>query len=446
MAEPVPDPEAVELLQQLVRNACVNDGSPGSGGEARSAEVIESYLGLGAQEAERFEPLPGRRSLVARIEGSDPDAPTLMYMGHTDVVPVNVDEWDRDPFAGELVDGEVWGRGAIDMLNLTATMAVAFGRLRKSGFRPRGTLVYAAVADEEALSVHGAGWLVDNARDAFGADYVVTESGGIPMPTRSGVRLPVVVGEKGVFWRVIRVHGTAGHASAPLRTDNALVSAAKVVERLAAFRPLAVIGESWRRFVDGMDMPPEVSAMLLDPGRVDELCDVLPDVGLARQAHACTHTTFAPTIMRAGSKVNVIPDVVELEVDVRALVGQGGDDVDAMITEALGDLAERAEVVRMIDDPASESPVETPLWDALAGLAGRFHPGAKLVPFVTPGATDGRFFRRLGAVAYGFGMFSNRLGFEQFSSMFHGANERVDVDSLAMSAELFEHLARDFLG
>lgn len=209
--------EVVELLQQLIRNRCVNDGTASSGHEATSVETLRSFLGQGGFDVETYEASPGRESLVARIEGTEPEAPTLLLMGHTDVVPVTEENWDRDPFGGELVEGEVWGRGAVDMLNLTASMAVAFRDLARSGFRPRGGLAYLAVADEEALGSHGAGWLTSNEPDAVRADYVITESGGIPLPTPAGLRLPVIVGEKGAFWCRIVVRGTAGHASQPLR-------------------------------------------------------------------------------------------------------------------------------------------------------------------------------------------------------------------------------------
>ena len=136
----------VELLQTLIRNACVNDGTPESGGETRNAQVLGGYLNGNGVGIEHFESLPGRGSVVARIEGTDPNAPTLCLMGHTDVVPVNANGWSRDPFGGELVDGEVWGRGAIDMLNVTASMAVAFRALASSGWKPKGTLVYSAKA------------------------------------------------------------------------------------------------------------------------------------------------------------------------------------------------------------------------------------------------------------------------------------------------------------
>jgi acetylornithine deacetylase/succinyl-diaminopimelate desuccinylase-like protein len=241
--------ECTDLLQQLIRNACVNDGTVGSGGETRSSDLLRSYLEGSGVDIETYEAAPGRTSLVARIEGTDPDAPTLLLMGHTDVVPANPEHWRHDPFGGELIDGEIWGRGAVDMLNLTASMAVATKRLARSGFAPRGTLIYLAVADEEAFGDYGAAHLVANERDAVLADYVITESGGIPLPSPSGLKLPVIVGEKGVFNLRIRVRGTAGHGSQPYRTDNALVTAAEIVRRIDAFEPATKIHEIWQRFI-----------------------------------------------------------------------------------------------------------------------------------------------------------------------------------------------------
>src|SRR5256714_9788376 len=164
--------QTVELLQQLIRTGCVKDGSVGSGQEVRTSDVLRGYLGGGGLDVEVYEPdgAPGRTSLVARIEGTDPAAPTLCLMGHTDVVPVKPEHWTRDPFGGELVNGEVWGRGAIDMLNLTASQAVAFRALarKRGGWRPRGTLGYLACADEEAGGALGAGHVVKKHWDALG--------------------------------------------------------------------------------------------------------------------------------------------------------------------------------------------------------------------------------------------------------------------------------------
>ena len=437
--------EVTELLQHLIRNECVNDGSPDSGHEDRSADLLTDYLEGPGIELERYESLPGRTSLVGRIEGRRADAPTLLLMGHTDVVPVNPDGWRNDPFGGELIDGEVWGRGAVDMLNLTASMAVAVRKLAREGFRPDGTLVYLAVADEEALGTYGAHHLVEHERDAVAADYVITESGGIPMPTSSGMRLPVMVGEKGSCWCVLRVGGTPGHGSQPFRTDNALVKASEVVRRIAAYRPETRIHETWRSTVEGLELPAEISEPLLRADGLIEMCEALP-LGLARIAHACTHTTFAPTIMRAGSKINVIPDSVELEIDIRTLPGHGADEVRSMLDEALGELSAEVEIVKLADDPATESPVDTPLWDTLQRVTRDVYADSTLMPMLMVAATDARFFRRVGATAYGFGLFSTNLTFEDFATMFHGDDERVDVESLRLSTDLWEAVSRDLLG
>ena len=439
--------EVTDLLQHLIRNACVNDGTEASGHESLSADVLAAYLDGSGLDLERFEPIPGRANLVARLSGSDPAAPTLLLMGHTDVVPANPDRWRNDPFGGELIDGEVWGRGAVDMLNLTASMAVAAKRAA-AGRPPRGTLVYLAVADEEALGAHGAGWMLEHAPDAVAADHVVTESGGyrLPVPSASGPKLPVIVAEKGSYWCTIRVRGTPGHASMPLRTDNALVKAAEVVTRLSRARPEARIDDGWRRFVQGLDLPPDDERDLLDPQRLDGYCRRIEDVGWARTVHASTHMTVAPTIAHGGVKTNVIPDTVELQVDVRTLPGETGADVRAMLDEALGDLRGEVEVVSDSDEEASASPVDTPLWDSLARVTRALAPDATLVPVITVGATDSRFFRRRGVPAYGYGLFSRRIGFGEFMGMFHGDDERIDQESLRLSTELWEALIQDYLG
>lgn len=436
--------ESTDLLSQLIRNECVNDGTAESGFETRSADLLAQYLGDTGLDLERYSAQPGRENLVARIEGSDPKAPTLLLMGHTDVVPVNPDGWRRDPFGGEVIDGEIWGRGAVDMLNLTATMAVAFRSLARSGFRPRGTLVYLAVADEENLGTYGAHHVLAHEHDAVAADYVVTEAGGFQMPSSHGPRLPVIVGEKGSYWCRIAVRGTPGHASQPFRTDNALVTAAEIVRRLAEYAPPTQIHDTWRRFVEGVDFGPEWNARLLDQEHLAEFCEQLP-IGLARQAHACTHTTFAPTIIHGGTKTNVIPDHVEVEVDIRTLPGQRAADVKAMLDDALGDLAAHVEVTPFDENESTSSEADSPLWDAMGRVSSRLVEGSSLVPFLTVGATDARFFRRDGSVAYGFGLFSRKLSFDDYASMFHGNDERVDIDSLVLSTRLWEGLAAEVL-
>jgi len=201
----------IDLLQHLIRNACVNDGTVESGNELRSVDLLDSYLAGPGLDIERFEPAPGRGSLVAKIGGSDPTAPKICLMGHTDVVPVNPDGWDNDPFGGEIINGELWGRGAIDMLNLTSSMAVAFKQLADTGFQPRGDLIYFAVADEEAGGTWGAEWMLDHEPDAVMADYVLTEMGGFGFSHADGRSVIINVAEKGSGGVRLTVRGTPGH-------------------------------------------------------------------------------------------------------------------------------------------------------------------------------------------------------------------------------------------
>ena len=269
--------EATELLQSLIRNHCVNDGTAASGDEIRNSELLANYLSGAGIELERFESAPGRESLVARIDGSDPTAPTLCLMGHTDVVPVNPAGWHEDPFGGELIDGEVWGRGAIDMLNITATMAVAFKRLAQSGFRPRGSLIYFAVADEEAGGRLGAEWMVDNHWDAVASEYVLTEIGGwSDLPGDGSRRIVVCIAEKGLAWRRLTVKGTPGHGSMPYRTDNALVTAAEVVRRISNYSPAPWVGDLWLEQLAGLDLPESTKRALADPAALDDALAELP--------------------------------------------------------------------------------------------------------------------------------------------------------------------------
>jgi acetylornithine deacetylase/succinyl-diaminopimelate desuccinylase-like protein len=438
--------QTVELLRQLIRNRCVNDGTVGSGQEVRTTDVLRAYLGGSGLDMEVYEPdgAPGRTSLVARIEGTDPAAPTLCLMGHTDVVPVTPEHWTRDPFGGELVDGEVWGRGAIDMLNLTASQAVALEALARRGWRPRGTLVYLACADEEAGGTLGAGHVCKRHWDALRADYLLTENGGTVSARDGELHVTVHVGEKGVAWRRLRVKGTPGHGSMPYRADNALVKAAQVVSRLAEYRPSPYVDALWAGFVESLDLDPAVKADLADPARVDDRIGTLP-AGLARSAWSATHTTFSPNVCRGGVKTNVIPDVVDVEVDIRTVPGDNEDEVRRHLDKALGDLAEEVEVDKLFSKPASLSPTGTPLWDVLGRVVDGHYPGARLLPRLIVGFTDAPYFRERGAVAYGFGLFSRALTAEAMSGRFHGNDERVDVGSLGLTTQAWLDVCRLFL-
>lgn len=440
--------EVTELLQQLIRNACVNDGSDDSGQEHRSVATLRDHLEPTGCDLEVFEPHPGRQSILARIPGTEPDAPSLMYCAHLDVVPVEQpDTWRHDPFAGELVDGVVWGRGAVDMLNLTASMALAFRELAEDpGFTPRGDLVYLGVADEEAGGTWGAEWLVRERPEAVRTDYVITELGGARVPLVDEPVLPVAVAEKGSFWCRITATGTAGHGSMPHRTDNALVTLAEVIRRLADARFGPTFTDPWRGFVEGLGDGGELAGVLLDEAQLPAILDELPQDQLARFVHACTHTTVAPTLSEVHGKINVIPDRATAQFDIRGLPGDDEDRIRQRIADVLSDLADRVEITFERADVPSQSPVETELWEVLQRQAERLVPGARNVPYLIPASTDSRHLRRLGATCYGYGAYSDELGFDEFMGMFHGTDERIDQASLERSMQLWLGVARDLLG
>lgn len=438
----VQDP-TIELLQQLIRNACVNDGTESSGQEARSVATLAEYLGA---PGEIYEPLPGRQSVVYRVPGHDPDAPSLAFLPHLDVVPVNPAGWSVDPFAAEISDGFVWGRGAVDMLNLTAAMATAFRPYLTGEKRSPGDLVFAAVADEENSGILGTKFLVENHWEAVRADYLLTEVAYPAVPTPTGPVYPVSVGEKGPFWTTLSASGTPGHGSSPYGSDNALHPIVEALHGLFNTPMPVAITDEWREFVAGLDLDPDLGAALVDPDRVDGAIDRLAeeDPTFARYVHAATHLTVSPNKVDGGVKANVIPDRAAAEVDLRALPGMDREFVDQHLRKAMGSAGDRVELIPMSDHDPSSSPRGNPLWDAIVdGI--EFHTGSRrVVPALMTVATDARYFRHRGTIAYGVGLFDDRLSFGDFLSLFHGNDERVSVDSVVRTAQLLETVIERF--
>lgn len=437
--------QTTELLQELIRGAAVNDGTPDSGQEWRQVRTLQRFFEGSGLEGIVVEPHPGRESFIVRIAGTDPAAPSLALVGHTDVVPVEPAGWERDPFGGEIVDEVLWGRGAIDMLNLTAAYAVVTRAIATSSaggirFRPRGDLVFAAVADEENGSRFGVGWLTEHRLDLIDADYVLTESGGAHAGSLPS--LGVMVGEKGSAGRLLRVRGIPGHGSAPWGARNAGVLAAEAVSRIARFRGPTVITPQWRAYAAALDLDDVTRGAVTDPGRFFDGVDHLG--GLAGFAHASTHTTISPNVIRAGEKGNVIPGEASVQLDIRVLPGVTPDDVTGYLRDALGDLLDHIEIEGDAFGESMTSPTDTPLFDALGSAVRRVHPRAELLPMLGVGGTDGRFYRQRGIPAYGFGVLSERWDYGTFRRLFHGNNERIDLASIGLTVTALDHVVRTF--
>jgi acetylornithine deacetylase/succinyl-diaminopimelate desuccinylase-like protein len=432
--------ETVELLRALISNACVNDGTAESGQEIRSVETLHDFFG---RAGTLYEPAPGRTSTLYRIRGTDSTAPALMMMGHLDVVPVNESGWSRDPFAGEVFDGFVWGRGAVDMLNLTAAMAVAFKPYLDGSVPPLpGDLVFLAVADEEAGGGLGARPLVEERWDLVSTDFLLTEIAYPPLRLDGEPAYPVSVGEKGPFWTVLRSHGMPGHGSVPYGGDNAMELLVEAMAALFKTPSPVVISDVWRAFVESAGFDGDMAARLTDPDAVDAAIEEVAVTAprLAAYLHACTHLTVSPNVIRSGVKANVIPDIAEGEVDFRTLPGQDRGDVDDHIRKAVGSAADRLEIVPVADHVANESTIGTSLWECIVDSIEAHTGSSRIVPTLMPATTDARFFRARGATAYGVGLFDEAMSFPDFLSMFHGHDERVSVASVDSTASLLSSI------
>ena len=433
--------EVLELIQALIRNRCVNDGSEASGHEARSVTTLEAYFGT---PGEVVEPAPGRQSVVYRVPGTDPAAPCLLLMGHLDVVPVTEEGWSVDPFGGEVIDGMVWGRGAVDMLNLTSAMAVTFKPYLTGQRRPPpGDLVYLAVADEEQGGGLGAGWIMDNRPELIECDYVLTEIAfpAVRSPGKPPVH-PVKVAEKGPSWRTIRGAGVPSHGSQPYGTDNAVVKVAEAITAIARSGSPVEITPEWRSFAEGVGWDADRVAALLDPDRVDAEIDrmAVEDPLLARWVHACTHLTLSPNLVSGGTKANTVADRANTDVDIRILPGQTEQTVDDHLRKVLGPLYDELDMDKAIHYPAGASAPSGPLWETIGDAYESLTGSRRLVPAMTPATTDARFFRSKGAQAYGVGLFDDRVEFSDFLGMFHGNDERIGVASLGLTAALLDRI------
>lgn len=446
--------DSLDLLQAMVRNACVNDLTADSGQEVRNADTLEAFfaeeIAAGSVQVTRLQPREGRTSIIVTVPGSDPDAEPLTFLGHTDVVPVDRDRWSVDPFGGEVIDGRIYGRGTMDMLGLTAPMAVVTRQAARaargaasSGRPPRGTLTFVGVADEEARGGLGAKWLSEQHPDAFSWRNCVSETGGSHLPTTDGQdAVVVVVGEKGAAQRRLHVSGDAGHGSQPFGRDLTVARLAEVAGRIAAHRPAVSKDPLWRGFVEAFRFDPDVQDALL-AGADDAAYLQFGD--LARYADAVSHLTIAPTVLRAGQAINVLPSGGYLELDIRPLPGQDDDSVDAELRAVLGELADEVTIERLISEPAEVSTTDSALYRAIGETVGEFFPEARIVPALAAGGSDLRFARRLGGVGYGFALNARERTLAEVNAQLHTHDEHLYLEDLDLTVRAYAHLVDTFL-
>jgi len=387
-------------------------------------------------ESELYAKVPERANFVARLPGSG-GGPSLMLLSHTDTVVADAAEWQLDPWSGELRDGEIWGRGALDMKGQVAASAVTLATLAREGFRPAGDLVFAAVADEEVGEGFGLPWLCAEHPDAVRTDYALNEGAGERIELAGRPFYICSSAEKMSSPFRLRVHGRAGHASVPGIADNALVKAAPLIEKLAAYRPELELGPETSVLVEAVAGRPLEAAEALELAR--EL-----DPAAAELLEPLLSLTLSPTMISASERRNVIPHLCEVVVDCRLLPGQTQAEVEPLLREVLGRGDYDLEWIE--GRGGTRSALATPLWDAVESFVAEIEPEAAVLPVCVAGFTDSHWLREaFGTVAYGF--FPTRTMDPQLAArLIHSADERIAVDDLELAVRCFRHAAVQVTG
>jgi acetylornithine deacetylase/succinyl-diaminopimelate desuccinylase-like protein len=434
--------EVTRHLQALLRYNTVNP----PGNETLAADYLKGVLENAGIEAAIVGVEPARGNLIARLRADNPSKRPLLLTGHVDVVSVEREKWSHDPFGGEIVDGDIWGRGALDMKSQVAAELVTMLLLKRQGAALDRDIIFAAFADEEAGGREGAAWLWKHHRELIDAEYAINEGGGGPPVDLNGKLFYLCqAGEKGASRLRITARGEPGHASVPL-DDTAMDRLGRALVKLTAWQPETVLTAPVRQMLEtmapafGPDGPAQVQAIIDNP--TWEVISALPlDDDTRLMLRATTRNTAVPTIVHGGHRINVIPSEVVLDVDGRILPGQDPEIWRETVQGVVGDEVEvelRSRESGIAADPAS------PLFDAIAATVDALVPGAAVAPFLVSGGTDARNIP--GIKVYGFFPFlpSNRAAL--YNSLVHGHNERVGIDDLAFATRFLYELVVRFCG
>ncbi|WP_425305872.1 M20/M25/M40 family metallo-hydrolase [Agromyces archimandritae] len=433
-SDETPELEATaRIARDLIRFDTTNWGGGRSNGEAEAAGYVEAELQKLGLATRMFESEPGRASVLARVPGADPAKPALVLHGHLDVVPADPANWSVDPFAGEIRDGMLWGRGAVDMKDMDAMILTALGDILGSGRQPARDVIVGFFADEEAGGLLGAHWLVDHHPEVFdGAAEAISEVGGYSITVGGRRAYLLQTGEKSLLWLRLVATGEAAHGSRLIH-DNAITRLAEAVARIGRTEwPVRLTGTT-RELLAGI-----AGVLGVDPVRVsaDELALATSASGFIT---ATLRTTSNPTGLAAGYKHNVIPDRAEALIDVRTLPGEE----EAVLAELRGIVGDEIRIEVVHRDVGLESPTSGPLVDAARAALAVHDPGAPVFPYLMSGGTDNKALSRLGIAGYGFAPL--RLPAElDFPGMFHGVDERVPLDALVFGRQVLRDLLLEY--
>ena len=428
--------EVAGLASDLIRIDTTNTGDPETlVGERAAAEFVAGKLSEVGYEVTYVESgdRPGRGNVIARLPGADNKRGGLLVHGHLDVVPADPSEWSVHPFSGAVQDEYVWGRGAVDMKDMLAMSLAVARRLKRDGITPPRDVVFAFLADEEAGGLQGAQWLVDHRPELFeGCTEAISEVGGYSVTLKDGVRAYLVqTAEKGIRWLKLRVRARAGHGSM-VHQDNAVTQLAAAVARLGEHQFPLVLNDSVREFLDGVT---ELTGWEFPGEDIDGAVAKLGN--LSRVVGATLRDTANPTMLTAGYKANVIPSVAEAAVDCRILPGRE-EAFDRELAEILGPDVER----EWVGLPPVETKFEGRIVDVMTESLIAEDPEAKVLPYMMSGGTDAKSFSRIGINCFGFAPLKLPADLD-FTSLFHGVDERVPVEALRFGTRVLDRFIRN---
>ena len=428
--------EVVGLASDLIRIDTTNTGDPDTlVGERAAAEYVAGKLSDVGFETTYVESgdTPGRGNVVARLTGADPDRGALLVHGHLDVVPADAGEWSVHPFSGEVRDGYLWGRGAVDMKDMLAMSLAVARRFAHDGVTPPRDIVFAFLADEEAGGLQGSHWLVEHRPELFeGCTEAISEVGGFSISGRDGRRLYLIqTAEKGIAWMRLRAKARAGHGSF-VHEDNAVTALCEAVARLGRHRFPLVMTDSVREFLDALG---EETGLDFEGDDMELALAKLG--GIARVIGATLRDTANPTMLAAGYKANVIPSTAEAVVDCRVLPGRQAA-FEREVDELLGPDVTREWVLSL---PPVQTSFDGDLVGAMDAAILAEDPGARTVPYMMSGGTDAKAFGKLGVRCFGFSPLRLPPDLD-FAALFHGVDERVPVDGLEFGTRVLDRFLR----
>ncbi|TFH57218.1 M20/M25/M40 family metallo-hydrolase [Glutamicibacter arilaitensis] len=426
--------EAVEICRKLIQIDTTNYGGNKGAGELEAARYVAQLLQEVGLAAQIYESAPGRANVLVRIPGADRTLPALVVHGHLDVVPAIAEDWSVDPFGAEIIDGMIWGRGAVDMKNMDAMIIAAVRHLQRENITPQRDLIIAFFADEEAGGDYGSGWMVQNHPELFaGATEAISEVGGFSVEIDGRRAYMLQTAEKGIAWLKLTAQGMAGHGS-QLNPDNAVTALAGAVHRIGEHQWPLSYTKTTRALLEQVA---ELAGLDFDEANPAPLLTAMGNV--SRFVGATLQNTANPTALEAGYKHNVIPGQAHALIDCRTLPDQ-----HEATLQTLRELAgEHVEVSMMHEQDSLEVPFAGPLVESMVQSLLAEDPDAVVLPYMLSGGTDNKWLAKLDITGYGFAPLQLPAELD-FTGMFHGVDERVPVDSIKFGVRVLHKLLQEY--